>query len=244
VQILRAMPRRTGATVAALLIEPASGLFALSGYFKPRGAVYFSDTAPTDELDLGLEAVDGGPLDSVDLENSPEPPDRFDVKSLAGISAPLGFFDPLGFSTDASEGKIRFFREVELKHCRVAMLAALGFAVAEPFHPLFGGEIDVPSYIAFQETPLQSFWPLVVLCIAVPEIFSVFSFQSPFGGELWSIRSDHLPGDIGFDPLNLKPRGAAELKEMETKELNNGRLAMLGIAGMVAQELATGNTLF
>ena len=31
---------------------------------------------------------------------------------------------------------------------------------------------------------------------------------------------------------------------MATKEINNGRLAMIGIAGMVAQELATGNKLF
>ena len=28
--------------------------------------------------------------------------------------------------------------------------------------------------------------------------------------------------------------------EMQTKELNNGRLAMIAIAGMVGQELATG----
>ena len=32
--------------------------------------------------------------------------------------------------------------------------------------------------------------------------------------------------------------------EMETKELNHGRAAMIGIAGMVAQELATGAKLF
>merc|ERR1719387_2252293 len=76
------------------------------------------------------------------------------AKSLAGIAGPLGYFDPLGFSTgDVSEGKIRFFREAELKHGRVAMLASLGFFVAEGFHPLFGGQIDVPSYVAFQQTP-------------------------------------------------------------------------------------------
>lgn len=88
----------------------------------------------------------------------------------------------------------RFYREVEIKHGRVSMLAAVGFVVQEVFHPLFGGDIDVPSIIAFQETPLQLFWPLVVLFIAVPEIFSVFSFQSPFGGEPWAIRLDHNPG--------------------------------------------------
>merc|ERR1711966_71937 len=107
----------------------------------------------------------------------------------------------------------------ELKHGRIAMLASLGFLVAEPFHPLFGGEVDVPSYIAFQETPLQTFWPAVVLLISTLEVFSVFTFNSPFGGEKWSIRSDHASGDLGFDPLGLKPSDPAELKEMQTKEL-------------------------
>ena len=103
------------------------------------------------------------------------------------------------------------------------MLAAPGFLIAEQFHPLFGGEVDVPSYIAFQETPLQQFWPVLMIALAIPEVFSVFSFNSPFGGELWSIRNDHVPGDLGFDPLNLKPTDAAGLLEMQTKELNNGR---------------------
>merc|ERR1712228_1163932 len=141
-------------------------------------------------------------------------------------------------------GKIKFYREVELKHGRVAMLASLGFLVGEQFHPLFGGNIDVPSYIAFQETPLQTFWPAVILFISILEVFSVFSFNTPFGGEPWTIRSDYENGDLGFDPLGLKPTDPAEFKELATKELNNGRLVMLGVAGMVAQELVTGSKLF
>jgi hypothetical protein len=170
--------------------------------------------------------------------------ENFDVKQLAGITEPMGFFDPLGLSDDISEGKIRFYREVELKHGRLGMLAALGFLVGENFHPLFGGDIDVPAYLAFQQTPLEIFWPKVVSAIAIIEVFSVFSFNSPAGGEPWSIRSDHVPGDFGFDPLNLKPTDPEELKTMQTKELNNGRLAMLAAAGMIAQELATGQKLF
>ena len=51
-------------------------------------------------------------------------------------------------------------------HSRVAMLAALGYPLAEVFHPLFGGAIDTPSFTAFQQTPLQTFWPAVVFFIA------------------------------------------------------------------------------
>merc|ERR1711939_1301877 len=158
------------------------------------------------------------------------------AKSLPGITGPLGFFDPLGFCSadDITEGKIRFYREVELKHGRVGMLAALGFVVGENFHPLFGGNVDVPSYLAFQQSPLQTWWGLVVLAISIPEVFSVFSFETPAlfaaplkkAGMPWSIRPAHEAGDLGFDPLGLKPEDPAELKEMQTKELNNGRLAM------------------
>merc|ERR1719352_1608542 len=88
------------------------------------------------------------------------------AKSLPGVTGPLGFFDPMGFCTDCSEGKLCFYREVELKHGRVGILASLGFLVGEQFHPLFGGGIDVPSYLAFQQTPLQTFWPAVVAAIA------------------------------------------------------------------------------
>merc|ERR1719487_2140911 len=118
------------------------------------------------------------------VEAPPPPfnPTEF-AKTLPGITAPFGFFDPAGFcSSDGasneqvSEGKVRFYREVELKHGRVAMLAALGFPVAEQFHPLFATD-DAPSFSAFQQTPLQTFWPAVVLVIAIPEIFSVFTFE-------------------------------------------------------------------
>merc|ERR1719213_765600 len=78
----------------------------------------------------------------------------------------MDFFDPIGYATSTPQGKIAFYREVELKHGRVAMLAALGFIVGENFHPLFGGDIDVPGIYAFQETPLQTFWPAVVAAIA------------------------------------------------------------------------------
>merc|ERR1712188_159736 len=155
------------------------------------------------------------------------------AQDLPGAMAPLGFFDPVGFSTDCSEGKLLFYREAEIKHGRVAMLASLGILVGEQFHPLFGGNIDVPSYIAFQETPLQTYWPLTVLYIGIVEIFSVFTFQSPFEGNWWTLKEDRIPGDYQWDPMDMYPALPKERLEMQTKELNNGRLAMIAIAGMV-----------
>merc|ERR1712174_33684 len=54
-----------------------------------------------------------------------------------------------------------------------------------------------------------------------------------------TLREGYLPGDLGFDPLGLKPKSDVEFRKMQDKELNNGRLAMIAVAGMCAQEVAT-----
>jgi len=163
---------------------------------------------------------------------------------VAGVSAPMNYFDPLGLSTTVNGKKLLFYREVELKHGRVAMLAALGILVGENFHPLFGGNIDVPAYLAFQQTPLQNFWPAVVAAISIPELFSIFQFEEPnwSGARMWEMKANHQPGDLGFDPLGLKPEDPAEFRLMQEKELSHCRLAMIAAAGFLAQEAVSGET--
>merc|ERR1711933_296009 len=95
-----------------------------------------------------------------------------DILKGVGATAPFGFWDPAGFATDLPEGRLLFYREVELKHGRVCMLASLGILVAEKFHPLFPEAGDLPAYIQFQATPLQNFWIAVSLAIALPEVLA------------------------------------------------------------------------
>merc|ERR1719473_192906 len=78
----------------------------------------------------------------------------------AGQVAPLGFFDPAGLSTDISEGRLLFYREAEIKHGRICMLAVLGTLVGEQFHPLLGGADvgGVTHFQTFADTDMSNFW--------------------------------------------------------------------------------------
>merc|ERR1711904_84946 len=48
-----------------------------------------------------------------------------------GVQAPVGFWDPLGFSTDGSVENFARRRQTELKHGRISMLATMGYITPE-----------------------------------------------------------------------------------------------------------------
>jgi len=188
---------------------------------------------------------------------------KVNPKDMAGVSAPLGFWDPLGLSTTFKFGSeaLLFFREAEIKHGRVCMLATLGIFAGEKYHPFLGGNIDLPAAKVrsmLLETDFQDFWLLALIAIAGAEVASVQTqYDAPFwefndkegygdnGGWGFSTKKkQRLPGEFGFDPLGLKPTDPAELKEIQTKEINNGRLAMIAAAGMLAQEMVNGKEIF
>jgi light-harvesting complex I chlorophyll a/b binding protein 1 len=77
-----------------------------------------------------------------------------------------------------------------------------------------------------------------VLAIGLCEAYRVGKgWATPTGNGFNNLKEDYEPGFLGFDPLGIMPEDDEELKVMQTKELNNGRLAMIAIAGFVAQEL-------
>jgi len=159
---------------------------------------------------------------------------------LPGVVPPWGYFDPVGFATDTSEGKLLFYREAELKHGRVCMLATVGFATQELFHPInWGGAvIDKPSLFQFQETELKSFWPVAVIALGALEYAG--GQRNTGDGEL----PDGLePGDLGWDPLGLKPDDPEEFEKLQNNEILHGRLSMISLLGQVSEELATGEKL-
>jgi len=139
------------------------------------------------------------------------------------------------------------FRESELVHGRVAMVAALGLVTQEVFHPLFP-EIDGPADRQLDLVLKTSNGQLAGSVLLMAIFFSEFA-RARIGWvdpdlETRSLRADYTPGDLGFDPLGMGPKTEKDMFAMKNKELNNGRLAMLACAGIVAQELATEKTLF
>ena len=73
-----------------------------------------------------------------------------DMPGAYGWAAEKGLAYSFGkpFSQQKFPDLVNWVQEAEIKHARVAMLAALGYPVAEVFHPLWGGSINEPSLIA------------------------------------------------------------------------------------------------
>ena len=53
------------------------------------------------------------------------------LDGLPGALPPAGVFDPLGFAEKATDATLAHYREAELAHGHVAMLAVIGFFVGE-----------------------------------------------------------------------------------------------------------------
>jgi hypothetical protein len=126
------------------------------------------------------------------------------------------------------------------------MLAVVGFIVGEQVEGssfLFDASIKGPAITHLAQVPAP-FWVALAIGIAKIELDRAqYGWVPPRDvpvDQPGLLRADYTPGDIGFDPLGLKPSDPDELKMIATKELQNGRLAMLAAVGFMAQELTDG----
>lgn len=149
---------------------------------------------------------------------------------FVGATPPLGFFDPLGFVEKSNEKTIKKFREAELQHGRVAMVSSLIL----PFLDIVTKQPAI-NVLRLSTTNMQ----LVALWLfAMYEGNRILAvYDNPFKEETqFSLKPDAVPGQ--YYTKKEYP------EEKLNKELNNGRLAMLGVAGYIAQELVTGQPIF
>ena len=98
------------------------------------------------------------------------------------------------------------------------MLAFVGILAGEAVvfsSPLFGDKIVGPDVYQFQEADQLTGFGFAAFIV-----------------------------DLGFDPLSLKPDDEDKFAELQTKELNNGLLAMIGVTGAIVQELVNDKSIF
>merc|ERR1712071_462743 len=204
-----------------------------------------STNEPTTEP-VDAEAVEEPPVPVVPVINGWQADAALPCFGLPGSVAPTGYFDPLGFAQEGiSLNDIKRYREAEVQHGRVAMIASVGYLAGEAVSGPFS--ITGPANDQLQQVPGPAF-ALLTAVIAFCEIRRAqIGWVEPDLGSwtktLFTLREEYYPGDIGFDPLGLKPEDPKDFANMQTKELQNGRLAMIGIAGMCAQELCNHKTI-
>jgi len=219
--------------LSIVLLASSAAAFAPLGSSATRPAVSLNaDAAPEAEAP---------PAPVVKLINGWAADAAKPCYGLPGAISPLGFFDPLGFTKDKELGTVKRLREAEIMHGRVAMMASVGYLIGENTPTIaFGFEHPIIAnnqLAAIDGIVLFSFF----LFINMSEAFrAAKGWVEPGMGSLFTLRENYYPGDLGFDPLGLKPTDASAFASMQAKELSNGRLAMFAAAGMCVQELVNG----
>lgn len=154
-----------------------------------------------------------------------------------GATPPLGEFDPFNLIEKEPEKFIRR-RAVERKHGRIAMVAVVGTLVHNS-HIVFDGYISPSNGIKFSDIP-TGFDGLFAIPIAgLVQILAFIGFI-----ELAWLPASQYDGDYGVGWFGSKILDPEERERKLNVELNNGRLAMLGILGNMVGEGVTGQTMY
>jgi len=195
---------------------------------------------------------------------------KAELESLAAKLNPVvGYWDPMNlvdydqFSV-GQEGSIGFLRQAEIKHGRVAMAAFVGYVVQSNgihFPWKLTGDVSYADISAAGSPPEQ--WDALptaakvqILCfIGFLEIMSESKYVLEQSGNkhymsggkpgafpsLKAVMPHPVPFDL-FDPFGLSKNASPEKKAKGLlAEINNGRLAQLGIMAFVAEQKVPGS---
>ena len=160
---------------------------------------------------------------------------------IAGTGGPLpdNFWDPAGITNGKTEKEIAMLRAMELKHGRVAMLAVLHwFHVAAGYHLLgdyaIGERMSNDPLVSLTQLPMGGMWQVIftIMCL---EWLTTYICKPP-EDRPWDVLG--WKGIIDEDYPSEIWNG---WKRVQCQELNNSRLAMVAITGLVAQDVVTGD---
>jgi len=148
-------------------------------------------------------------------------------------------FDPLGLAKNQED--LNFYREAEIKHARLAMLAAAGWPISELLDkklafvlgmtPVLDAANRVPSVLNGGMGKISPFyWGGCVVLAAAVDVYGLSQVTKKEG---------YFAGNLGFDPFGMNPKDAEGQKRMQLAEIKNGRLAMIAISAFAAQEFVS-----
>merc|ERR1719446_1909590 len=148
-------------------------------------------------------------------------------KTLAGDMN----FDPLMIAD--SPDKLAWYREAEVKHARLAMLAAFGWPISEltNFGNLLTKDGRAPSLLNGGLGNVNGVYWGVVVALAI-------YWEGQGLDKQYGKKEDYLPGMLGFDPLG------ADSQDMRAAEITNGRVAMMAITAYALEEAITKAPIF
>jgi len=222
-------------------------LFTLSALFGSAAAF-----APASKSARGNVAVNAEPSAALD-----------ELKVIAEKSNPvLKFYDPLDLCAtpiydSTPEQTIGFLRQAEIKHGRVAMAAFVGYCVqANGIHWPWPQTLDGTPFPTGVSPPEQwdampdvAKWQ-IILFVGFLEWFSEAAGTHYMRGGTpgkypdFSANPEFILHPVPFnlyDPFRLSSKRSAEAKESGLiAEINNGRLAMIGIMGFLAEQKLDG----
>jgi len=149
--------------------------------------------------------------------------------ALEGLPGEEEGFDPMGFSLAID---IRWLREAELKHGRVAMLATVGWITTDLGLRVPGDAFQISTIEAHDAMVKFGSMPQILVWLGYLELFGFLAIINMQEG-----KTDRKPGDFGL--RGFYPKDAKGQYEMQVKELRNGRLAMLAFSGIVTVGVLT-----
>merc|ERR1711920_776046 len=145
-------------------------------------------------------------------------------ESELGVQDPVGFWDPLSFTSDGDVSSFQRRRSVELKHGRVSMLATMGYITPE-ITGKFPGYLSPSSGLKFADIPNGLAAISKVPALGWAQIVAYAGFcELSAGSDDWKTGT---PGDYGFKVLTSSD--PAEKTKKLAAEIANGRLAMMAI---------------
>jgi len=190
---------------------------------------------------------------------------KADLVSIAEKANPIvKFYDPMNlaeadFWGQGNEATIGFLRQSEIKHGRIAMAAFVGYVVQSNFHFPWAQTLAGAAHPSTDLSP-EAQWDAVPVG-AKWQIFFVISMLELWdecgGGSMPHYMSGRQPGKFPtfemfrdnvhfvldlYDPFGFSKKMSDEAKEKKlVAELNNGRLAMLGIFGFLCADTIPGS---